>query len=470
MNCVPQLNAFSDTTWQDDGSNHFGYQPAAPGALHGLAQNDPIPSPDQQTFTDLVVNIAHPSTLTNAGFSNRGQTSGAFVGFSYTFPSDDPDKLLRGHTFDFPNIGVVVEAARGNLEATPALPVGKTNAQMALIDRPVSVDGTTFDMHSVELKDGYQRAYQRLALLRTQPLASVIAAADEGYFQKLHKLTDCRFGLVGFSSKGSLAGHSYSPSRSCGTFDDQSVNPPDSRSFYVFASPYGDPAYANSTYDSGLPTASGLNDQDVLGGSGKGFRVPRVPLDANNEHFLECVSKNRLPNDEINNRLNTGAELDGIYNCRAESLADSAEALATARAMFHSGEYDLQGSGRSRVPARRLIVFVTVGEPTNGITGSEAQETLRTAGRGDGSTSGNTCESNAIAIFTIGVNPLDGKAYNSLKEHQNFLLGDTPSSSMQSGGIAWRAGHFGRYYSCENSAELKLAFSDIARRFSQCRR
>ena len=79
-----------------------------------------------------------------------------------------------------------------------------TNGQMALIDRPVSIDGEIFDMRNVPAKDGYQKAYQRLAMLFIEPLASVLRAADCQYFQKLHTFADCRFGLVGFSSSGPL--------------------------------------------------------------------------------------------------------------------------------------------------------------------------------------------------------------------------------------------------------------------------
>jgi hypothetical protein len=194
-----------------------------------------------------------------------------------------------------------------------------------------------------------------------------------------------------------------------------------------------------------------------------------VELDANSEHYLACVSKNRTPEGGINVHLNCGLGSDGIYNCRPESKSDTAEALDTARAMFHSTTYDLQNNGRSRTPARKVIIFLTASEPTGGITSSEAQETLRRAGQGHGGTSGNTCESDGIAIFTIGLDFLTGKAFNTLKEHQSLLLSDKPSFT-QGGGLAFRAGHCGRYYPCETKVQLKSAFSDIARRFSQCQR
>jgi hypothetical protein len=254
-----------------------------------------------------------------------------------------------------------------------------------------------------------------------------------------------------------------------GTGDDQSIAPPDARSFYVYAGPNGNRDYASSTFDSGEPTHGGLNTVDIENGNGQGFRIPRIPLDANNEHYTECVSKNKLANGDYNHRLNSGVGSDGIYNLRPESISDSAEALETARTMFHSSAYDLRGSGKGRIPARRVIIFVTAGEPTSGVIGSEAQETLRIAGNGKGMASGGTCEADGIAIFAIGLNLLNGKAFHTLKAHQQSFLSDKPTNSS-SGGIAWRAGHGGKYYPCESVDQLKLAFSDIARRFTQCRR
>ena len=383
---VPSINAFTDLTWQKDDNNYFGYQPAAPGAVRGIAQNDPIPSPDQQTFTDLVVNIVNPDTV-NGSRTNNNIDGGVsynqpligpdkFMGFSYTFPADDPDPLLRGSTFEFPNIAVVVEAARGNLENTPVFSNGIKNAQAALIDRPVSIDGTIFDMRSIILKDGYQRAYQRLAMLVTQPLASVLAAIDYGYFQKLHKFADNRFGLVAFSSAGSLSGLNHG--LTFGTLNDKSASLSNERSFYIFCSPYGNATLSNPVFDCGLPISSGLNNQLVQDGSGYGFRIPRIPLNFNAENYMECTSRNKLKQpgisgETINIRLNEGIGSNGIYNCRAQSLTDSGEALQAAYDMFHSNDYDLNNTGKSRRSANKLIVFFTDGEPTGGINGKEAE-------------------------------------------------------------------------------------------------
>ena len=92
---------------------------------------------------------------------------------------------------------------------------------------------------------------------------------------------------------------------------------------------------------------------------------------------------------------------------------------------------------------------------------------LRVAGGPTGGSSGNTCEADGIAIFTIGLNLAKDNSYNKLKDHQQELLDEKRPQSGQLGGIAWRAGHGSRYYPCENLTELKNAFSEIARHYTQ---
>lgn len=92
---------------------------------------------------------------------------------------------------------------------------------------------------------------------------------------------------------------------------------------------------------------------------------------------------------------------------------------------------------------------------------------MRIAGQGHGSRFGNTCETDGIAIFTIGLNLCKGKDFTRLKKSQLLLLSDQKPDTDEPGGIAWRAGHGGHYYACENLSQLKLAISDIARKFSQ---
>jgi hypothetical protein len=182
------------------------------------------------------------------------------------------------------------------------------------------------------------------------------------------------------------------------------------------------------------------------------------------------ISKNKLKDGDINYYANSGTGANGIYNCRVQSVTDSGEALKTARAMFHSSSYDLSKADRRRTAAQKMIVFFTDGEPTEGIGSKETQEMLSVAGQGNGNRFNNSCESDGIAIFTISLNLDKEKAFAKLKERQLYLLDDQPPQPGESGGIAWRAGHGGRYYHCEDLTKLKTAFSDIARRFTESQR
>ncbi len=466
MQAVPALNAFSDLTWQDDGQITFNYQPAAPGALTGRGDNDPIPSPDQQTFTDLVVNIANPTTSSSNGSIEQPLIGpDIFVGFSYTFPVDEPDPLLRNQTFNFANIGVLVEAARGNLEATPVSGSGLNNAQKALLDRPVSVDGNTFNMTSVGFQDGYQRAYQRLAMLFIQPLSTVIQALDDCYLERLHRLADCRFALICFSNSEPLKNHGYfDRAHTYGTSDNYS--------YYVFNSPYDRIQLTNAVYDSASPaifTSTGLNNQPLEDGFGWGFRVPRIALDSKNEHYTDCLSRNTCKDGFLNNHLNCTAGSNGIYNARALSDKNFAEALETARQMFSSESYNPATCSRDRIPARRLITFITSGEVEGGAYCTEVSDALRTAGHAAQRTT-NTCSSAGIAIFTLGLNLAKSKGFAELQEYQRLVLGDKEPAGGEPGGLAWRAGHGGRYYPCTDLSQIKLSLSDISSRFSQRQR
>ncbi len=464
MQAAPSLNAFSDMTWEVDGQNRFDYQPAAPGALTGHGDNDPIPSPDQQTFTDLVVNIANP--LSNGSNNNVIEQPligpDTFIGFTYTFPADDPDPVLRNETFNFANIAVLVEAARGNLEATPSFGGGFINAQRALLDRPVSVDGTIFNMSSVGFKDGYQRAYQRLAMLYIQPLATIIQGLDECYLQRLHRLADSRFGLVSFSNSEPLKTRGYPDhTRTYGTGENYS--------YYVFNSPYDRPELTHAVYDSSnLTTAlnSGLNTQLIEDGYGWGFRLPRVPIDSNNDHYLDCLSSNLLKDNTLNNRLATGIGANGIYNCRAQSDKHYAEALETARLMFQSNFYNIAGISKDRTPARRFVTFITSGEIENSVYGNEVGDALRIAGK-QGT---NTFSSAGIAVFAIGINLAKGKAFSELEDYLRLFLDEKEPVGGEPGGLVWRAGHSGRYYPCTSLGQIKTSLSDITSRFSQIQR
>ncbi len=455
--------AFTDTTWQKDNNIMLNAQCAAPRGSQDIFSNDP--GVDEQTFTDLVVNIANPATavpdhqLIRYPYEQALQGPDKFSAFTYTFPQEEPDVDIRGKTFSFPNIAVVVEAARGNLERTPVLPTGVSNFQMALLDRPVLVDGQVYAIDPHSLQDGYQKAYQRLAMMFSQPIATVLSTTDQAFFQLLHQEANCRFGFVGFSSKNSFDKGRYPYDTTEGTMPDASVNPPNKRSFYVFCPAYCEPSYSNPVFFCGKPTEQGLNDNKVTEKSTSqmdtsGFRIPRTALDVNHENYFECLSQNSVSKTTTNSWSYTGAGANGLYNCRPLSVCDVSEAMKTAYAMFHSKNYDVSIADtvidlHNRPTAHKAIVLIMASEPTDGIEGVEAKAAAAVVGPGPG-----TCHSDGIAVYTIGLN-LD----NDKKLHENLdkFLGENNN------GLAALAHYGSKYFACTSAKEMKESFSSIAR-------
>jgi hypothetical protein len=212
-----------------------------------------------------------------------------------------------------------------------------------------------------------------------------------------------------------------------------------------------------------------LNNQPLEDGMGWGFRVPRVALDSKNDHYIDCLSRNIGKDGFLNNRLNGTAGSNGIYNARAQSDKNFAEALETARQMFSSESYNITTCSKDRIPARRLITFITSGEVEGGAYCAEVSDALRTAGEGAKRTS-NSCSAAGVAIFTLGINLAKSKGFTELQEYQRLFLDDKQPAGGDPGGLAWRAGHGGRYYPCTDLSQIKLSLSDISSRFSQRQR
>lgn len=106
-------------------------------------------------FTDAVVNL--DENVNFAGFSEGG--------------------------FDFPDLGTLVEAARGNLENNDVFVASKANTGLS----------------SVSPKPGYQAKYFELARKHTHPFAEAEAAA-KNFFNLMNRNTRAHFGFVSFQS------------------------------------------------------------------------------------------------------------------------------------------------------------------------------------------------------------------------------------------------------------------------------
>ncbi len=509
--------AFTDMTWN---STNYGYQPAAPGAQYGAGNpiNGNDPGTDQTIFTDMVVNIANPSTSGPSGaataypYQQPINGPNTFTGFTWTFDPLEPDTTISGKTYAFPNIGVLVEAARGNLENTALSTNGQStlpNWQRALLNRKVSINGvvtSTALSSSITPTDGYQKAYARLAMMFSQPIATAMLGADQGFYQKLHLLADSCFSFLGFSSRGPFDS-GPSPSTSTGyyttqgTSKDQSVTPGWGRSFYIAYPPYGNTLLAGFPYFLGYPanswhttdgkftytgamsnsanqvslTTPTYSGSDQVGGEGCnleyviasslsantiGFRLPRTqlavssPTASDPDQYLACTSQS--PTGNCWSYLGTGA--NGIYNGRPESETDTSEALITARLMFHSDVYSITNASLCRPASRKIIVFFTDGEPTGGLSGPEATATQAVAGP---STTSNTCASDGIAIYTIGLNVSNNAT---LTADQVTFLGNSGT------GLAALAGNSGQFFPCTQGQDVINAFSAVARRLTQGQR
>jgi hypothetical protein len=208
---------------------HSGYPPQYSNGISNV-NNSPylaIANDMQQDnlfFTDLVVNIIDP---TSGGAEYVSQPIPAinantiqnffFTGFAMTFPADEPDLRLAGTAFNFQNLATVVEAARGNLD----LSANYTNACLDgnVIVRPFTsaAQGAASVLSNppatVQVINGagavspyWQLAYERVAMLESQPYATACDGAENGFFYKLSTLADCRFGFVGFSAVRDFSG------------------------------------------------------------------------------------------------------------------------------------------------------------------------------------------------------------------------------------------------------------------------
>jgi len=394
----------------------------------------PQPHPSTSTeFTDLVVNVAplpgtpYPQPLN--GPNNILSVFPLTVKFSSS-SKYEPDPMLRGRTLRFPSLAALVEAARGNLDS-------KTNFNNAQLNRG-NTNGWAYPPMSQIGSSSYpwRRAYLRLASLYSQPLATALDGAYDGFFNKIDGLADVRYGFVGFSSAVGLP----SPVTSANT--STQLQP------YDFVAPYGSygaPSIGHwwlSSSTSGTGATAYTNSLY----SSPGFRLPRTPLRWNDTQAASLAAAANINHHLLNTSAN------GLFNGRPTSQTDTAEALATARKMFNNpGLYDIATLPSTRKASRKAIIFFTDGEPTGGISGSEASATRAEA---------TACGSQGIAIFTIGLNVTGN---GQLTADQYDFLGDDPGGS----GLARLGSNGGKFFPVADAISVKKAFTAVARRLTQ---
>lgn len=463
--------AFDSATGNEIGhqSSAWAYPPWS--GVTGISNNRTTPGGINTNnavniYTDMVVNIRNPGTFPPDLVQPLwGPVN--FAGFQVTFPGDEPDATIRGRTYNFSSLPVVVEAARGNLDRNTWF--NDTGLHRGFIDNTNLANTYQPQSAMPGRSRGFQKAYQRLAMLVSQPIASATDGAEQGFFQKLSALADCRFGFVGFSDSDPFPASPNADSMATPTTGTWGGAPgsaayPGKNSYY----------YAVNYEQIGLISGGTANNDEIVdtrvfgnitnnwnaatephqcrqnqGGGRRGFRIPRAELTANGSitqaQSLNWVTKGNPSSTIAWSHPRNG---DGLYNGRPLSGTMCAEALDTARQEFNGSAYD----GLSRAGSKRAIVFFTDGIPSGGISSGEATSSQAVADQ---------CAADGVALFTIGLNMLDDPT---LKAQQETFLGNG------SGGLAGRAGNGGRYFSVQSTEGIKQAFSAIARRLTQSQR
>jgi len=455
--CSPYKNYLTD---------HLHYPPAPASGMIDSAPNNWLQH--GVIYTDLVVNFGNPGNGTKPVQPVWGPN--IFQPVNYTFGGSDveDDAVIRGNSYNFPNLAVLVEAARGNLDS-PGLS-GGSNWGSTMLHRGYDLragettlrdyyapngSGMNSNAGVVSPQVGYQRAYQRLAMWYSQPIATTLDSCDQAFFQRLSALTDCRFGLVSFSDRWTISGNPSNSvaSANTGVFGSTAYytsNGPSANSYYYDIG-YQSIVDSNSppvrVWDGRLGASTSACsvkhecrvDQSAGGGTGIGFRLPRSPLNTSltKAQCLRIMQKGHESSTYAWSDPNHG---DGLYNARPLNGTMCSEALETARLSFQTAPYT------PRPGSKRAIIFFTDGVP---VPPTEAGPSGSTA---------DACKTDGIAIFSIGLNMLGN---GDLTTQQTTFLGNGAS------GLSGRAKNGGRFFMCNDVTQVQQAFSSIARRLTQ---
>lgn len=452
--CSPYKNYLTD---------HLHYPLAPASGMVGSTLKAPYNH--SVIYTDLVVNFGAPTNGQKPIQPVWGPNIFQAVNYTFGDSSVEDDSVIQGNSYSFPNIAVLVEASRGNLDSPGTGSTG--NFDSTALHRGYdlrggegsyqayyspSLTGMNTNAGLVQPQVGYQRAYQRLAMWYSQPIATTLDSCDQAFFQRLAALTDCRFGLVGFSDRWTLSGNPANSVASAntgvfGSSANYTASGPSANSYYYDISFTG---VVNTTHvwDGRIgPSDASCSvrhecrvDQSAGGGTGQGFRLPRFPLNSslNKAACLRNMQKGAPSGAPW--AWSNPDHGDGLYNGRPLNGTMCSEALETARLAFQTAPYTI------RPGSKRAIVFFTDGVP---VPPTEAGPSGSTA---------DACQTDGIAIFSIGLNMLGN---GDLTNQQTAFLGNS------SGGLSGRAKNGGRFFMCNDVTQVQQAFSSIARRLTQ---
>ncbi len=313
--CYPQSIQSTDST-RVSGQGNLRYDNVERGVTQGGPPGKAGPAADTRTLTDIVVNLDENDVF--GGYSSNG--------------------------FNFPNIGTLVEASRGNLES-------------AAIATSANVDTSAL---GVTPQTGYYQEYWKQALLHRHPLYDA-QLSSANFYQILNNAVNAHFGFVGFSSDENT------------TYTDDCIGNP---STHTFTAPPAGP----------YPTT----------GSGGVVRtpIPYVCLDpiAGSAHSnFSTIMQYLPPNNPVGNypggqyqlTANGGTDINGSLNQALNMLARTSAPDNWAN-----------GLNTNRQGANRAIVLFTDGLP-NGNTGP--------VGASDGLAIASACNSMSIPIYCVGL-------------------------------------------------------------------
>lgn len=280
--CYPQAIQSVDPT-RVSGQGQLRYNPAERGITQGNPPGIVGPSADTRTVTDIVVNLDENDVF--GGYSSNG--------------------------YNFPTLGSLVEAARGNLENI-------TVANAANLD--LTALGVT-------PQAGYYQEYWKQALQHRHPLYDA-QLSSANFFQILNNAVNAHFGFVGFSSDENTS------------YNEPAIGNPQSHTFT--SPPTGQ-----------IPTSGNVNTPipyvQLNPGTGSAF--------SNFGTIMNYLPPNNPP-AAPQLTANGGTDINGALN--------EAMAMLTRPSAPDSWSY---GQSRNRTGARRAIVLFTDGLP-NGNTGA----------------------------------------------------------------------------------------------------
>jgi hypothetical protein len=362
-----------------------------------------------KNYTDCVVNIDSTAT------QNQGESVNGFI-----FPAEDGSGK---------GLGVLVEAARGNLESTTV----------------ATAAGVPYATWGITPRAGYFQAYYQAAMsaqvgfpdpnvnvpLR-HPIGDAIVAA-QNFFAILNNDADVHFGLVTFSDN---AGTLSSPTNNNYYVSGVSVPALTTLSTSPSTSPYPpEPIWPPNPTINLIPTLGPAY-------SNYSTTTPAPATSVNGALFTTNTTASTFNTSTVMAVGGTNIEdaLDMALSMHLGSKTTDPKTTPGGRSALSLG----------RKGATRAIVLFTDGLPTAG---------------GDSGTSDPKSQAEAtfaascgIPVYTIGL-----CLTPSLQTNQNSVLTDTKGST----GIAALSGNGATFSQTTNAAELNAIFSNVARQLVQ---